>query len=90
MKLVDKGFILNAAEASRTPFVCCFTSLRRQESGRILASFQVASKKCGPDANCMVFETPDNGASWQLVSERFDSTFNGITGSVSGAMFGDL
>jgi len=82
MKLTDHGLIFDATKVAGPLRVCSFTDLCPLSSGKILASFRRGSGKDSADGNCVVAESSDNGQSWRVISEGFESTHSGVTGEV--------
>lgn len=71
-----------ACSSPRPRRACTFTSLCKLSSRKILASFRLGSTKDSSDANGVVMESSDNGETWQMIRDGFQSTFDGRPGEI--------
>ena len=82
MKLIDEGYIFDAEKVVGAKRVCFCTSLFQSASGKILATFRLGSSKSSADGNCAVAQSTDNGASWQIICDGFETSLNGVPGEI--------
>ena len=80
MQVTDSGLIFDATAVEGPLRVCSFTSLLRLDSGTLLASFRRGSAKDSADGNVVICESTDEGANWSVISEGFETTFEGLPG----------
>lgn len=70
MKIIDKGIIYSGAENTRHA-ILSFPSLVQLASGKILASFQAASRKNAIDTHILLSQSLDGGKTWKEPFEPF-------------------
>lgn len=63
--------------------VASFTALCRLDSGTIICSFQIGSKKSGPESTIKLFRSRDGGGTWQELPSHFEMRLDGFPGSFS-------
>ena len=90
MQITNTGLIFDSTAVEGPLRVCSFTSLLRLSSGTLLASFRRGSAKDSADGNIVVCESTDEGASWSVISEGFESTFEGLPGEIRSAELAEL
>lgn len=83
MRVVERGVIFDAVRSPPHERVAFFTSLRRLDSGALLASFQLGPKKHGPTATIGLCRSQDDGRTWRRLDGRFATTWNGTPGSLA-------
>ena len=70
MKIINKGIIYSGTENTRHATLS-FPSLVQLTSGKILASFQAASKKNSIDSHVLLCQSLDGGKTWEEPFEPF-------------------
>jgi len=90
MQVTDTGLIFDATAVEGPLRVCSFTSLLRLDSGTLLASFRRGSAKDSADGNAVICESTDEGANWSVISEGFETTFEGLPGEFRSAELAEL
>ncbi len=83
MILEARGLIYDATRQSADRRIAFFTSLCRLESGAFLCVFQVGSGKHSVDSTLALCRSGDGGATWQQIPARFETTLDGVPGSLS-------
>ncbi|MEX0675911.1 MAG: sialidase family protein [Pirellulales bacterium] len=83
MIVEERGLVYDAINAPADRRVAFFTSLCSLEPGTILCGFQVGSGKHSPDSTLGLCQSRDRGATWQQIPARFDTTIDGVPGSLS-------
>ena len=83
MILESCGRIYDATRQSADRRIAFFTSLCRLESGAFLCVFQVGSGKHSVDSTLALCRSGDGGATWQQIPARFETTLDGVPGSLS-------
>ena len=82
MRILNQGRIFDAEKARDSLRVCTGTSLCRLASGKILAAFRLGSAKDSADGNGIVAESGDEGKTWRIISEGFQTAIAGVPGSI--------
>jgi len=90
MKIVDKGLVFDAGAGEGSLRVATFTSLLQRRDGSQLVSFRCGSGKDSSDGNVVICESTDQGSSWSVISNRFESSFEGLAGEIRGAELAEL
>lgn len=84
MKVEARGLIYDAGKQPDSQRIAFFTSLSPLRSGTLMAGAQVGPGKHAPTATAKLWRSRDRGETWQDVSCRFDTSLNGVRGSLSG------
>jgi len=84
MRIEDRGVIFDASRRSRSESVACFTSLCTTSSGAIISAFQVGPAKNAANSTLRLCRSRNQGRNWQELDSRFETTFNGVPGSITG------
>ena len=90
MKVIDRGLVFDSAASEGPLRVCSFTSLLRLSNGKLLTSFRRGSGKDTSDGNVVICESNDEGANWSMISQGFDTTFEGVVGEIRSAELAEL
>lgn len=80
-----QGVIFNATHRPPSERIAYFSSLCPLRSGTILAGFQLGPAKHAPTSTVRLCRSCDGGSTWQEVPFRFETTFNGVPGSLAAA-----
>lgn len=80
-----RGTIFDATNRPAAERIASFTSLCPLGSGSILAGFQLGPAKHAPTSTVRLCRSRDAGATWQELPFRFETTWNGIPGSLAAA-----
>jgi hypothetical protein len=83
MNLEARGLVFDATAQPADRRVAFFTSLCPLESGSFLCAFQVGSGKHSPDSTLGLCRSGDGGATWEPIPARFETTLDGVPGSLS-------
>jgi len=84
MDVEDRGIVYDATDRPADRRIAFFSSLCTLRSGTVLCAFQVGSAKHAPDATIGLFRSRDQGASWQELPGRFETSIDGVPGSLAG------
>jgi hypothetical protein len=84
MKILSRGTVFDASNASPSECCCAFTSLVKLSSGKLLCSFKSGPSKLSPQDRVIIMESEDGGRTWGRLYDGFDTTFAGVPGSFSG------
>ena len=90
MNIIDRGLVFDSAGSEGPLRVCSFTSLLRLSNGKLLTSFRRGSGKDTSDGNVVICESNDEGANWSMISQGFDTTFEGVVGEIRSAELAEL
>jgi hypothetical protein len=90
MKVLEEGYVFDVEKSESASRTCCCTSFKRLGAGKILSSFRRGSGKDTADGNCLVAESVDQGRSWKVVTEGFDTKVDGVSGEIRVAELGEL
>ncbi len=82
MKVEARGLIFDASKKPDAERIAFFTSLSLLRSGTILAGCQVGPGKHAPTASIRLCRSRDGGTTWQELPFRFETTLNGVPGSL--------
>src|SRR5262249_22271081 len=85
MHVEDRGLIYNAAAKPDAERVAFFTGLCPLNSGAMLAGFQVGPGKHAPTSTVRLCRSRDGGSAWQELPWRFETTLDGVPGSLAAA-----
>jgi len=85
MDIETRGLIFAATNRPPSERVASFTSLCPLSSGSVLASFQLGPAKQAPTSTIRLCRSPNAGAAWQELPARFETTVDGIPGSLAAA-----
>ena len=83
MILEAQGLVFDASNRQAEERVASFVSLCRLSSGTILCGFQLGPAKHAVTSTIRFCRSDDNGAAWRELPARFESTLNGVPGSLS-------
>jgi hypothetical protein len=83
LQLEARGLIFDATNRPPAERVASFTSLCALSSGTILAGFQLGSAKHALNSTIRLCRSRDEGSTWHELPYRFDTTFNGVPGSLA-------
>jgi hypothetical protein len=83
MNIEDRGLIFDATKKPATERIAFFTSLCPTALGAILAGFQSGPTKNAVTSTIRLCRSRDGGATWQELPARFETTFQGVPGSLS-------
>ncbi|MGH8597788.1 MAG: sialidase family protein, partial [Gammaproteobacteria bacterium] len=83
MRLEERGLIFDANGRTTDERVAAFVSLCALGSGSIICGFQLGPKKHGADSTVRLCKSRDGGATWKELPARFESTLDGVPGSLS-------
>jgi hypothetical protein len=84
MYVEDRGLVYDATSQPAQRRIAFFSSLCTLDSGTILCSFQVGSGKHAPDSTIGICRSHDRGATWQELPGHFQTTIDGVPGSLAG------
>jgi len=90
MHITARGLVFDASAIEGPLRVCSFTSLLQRGDGTLLVSFRRGSGKDSADGNCVICESTDEGASWSMISEGFETTFEDTAGEVRSSELAEL
>tara|TARA_B100000029_G_scaffold39872_2_gene37243 strand:+ start:4346 stop:5455 length:1110 start_codon:yes stop_codon:yes gene_type:complete len=90
MQITERGLVFDSSAVEGPLRVCSFTSLCRLSDGTLLASFRCGSAKDSADGNVVICQSTDDGATWSVISEGFESEFDGMRGEVRSAELAEL
>lgn len=82
MKIIDEGFVIEAAWAPAERQSHFFPSICRLRSGTILVPCRRGSTKMSPDGNCIISASTDSGKTWETICDGFESRVDGIEGEI--------
>jgi hypothetical protein len=85
MHIEDHGLIFDATTAPTPRRIAFFTSLCPTGSGALLAGFQNGPTKNAVTSTIRLCRSRDGGATWQDLPAHFETTFQGVAGSLSAA-----
>jgi hypothetical protein len=83
MHIEERGLVYDAARQGVNRRVAFFTSLCVLRSGAILCGYQVGAIKHAPDSTLGLCRSRDGGATWEPSRAKFDSTVDGVPGSLA-------
>ena len=83
MKIEDRGIVYDAVRQTPAARVASFTGLFISRDGTVFCSFQCGSKKHAVDSTVRVFCSRDQGRSWSDTGSRFQTSFQGVAGSLA-------
>src|SRR5262245_8388260 len=83
MHIEARGLIYDASNKADHEKVGSFTGSCPLRSGPMLASFQVGPVKNAPTGSVRLCRSRDRGATWQESAFRFETTLDGVPGSLS-------
>jgi hypothetical protein len=83
VNVIDRGVIWDATTQPQSKRIAYFTSLCPLSSGNILCGFQVGPAKHAPTATLGLCRSRHGGATWQEVPARFETSLNGVPGSLA-------
>jgi Neuraminidase (sialidase) len=81
MKIIDRG-ILNCGDPGTGRAISTFPSVTPLAGGSLLASYRVGSTKDSDDETIELRRSIDGGRNWSDPSSPFDSTIDGVRGSL--------
>jgi hypothetical protein len=87
MQLESRGLIYDASGQPPESRVNAFTSVRRLKDGTLIAGHQSGPAKHAPTSTVRLHRSSDGGAHWEEIPFRFQTTLDGVPGSLSS---GDL
>jgi hypothetical protein len=82
MKVIDQSIIYSAADESPIKRYACFPSLTILADSSILCSFKVGHAKLSTTDNILMARSTDGGKTWKTQFAGFDTTYEGVPGSV--------
>lgn len=85
MKVVHRSVVYDAAQQDESKRIAFMDSLLPLESGKWISGFTVGPKKNHPTGTIRLSRSDDGGRTWTVLPKKFDSVFEGIPGSLSGA-----
>lgn len=83
MRLEERGLIFDASGRPVDERVAAFVSLCALGSGSIICGFQLGAKKHAVKGTIRLCRSRDGGATWTELPARFESTLDGVPGSLS-------
>ena len=83
MFVEDRGLIFDATGRPHSERIAYFTSLCPTQAGSLLAGFQVGPTKHAPTSTIRLCRSRDGGVSWKEMAARFETTFQGVPGSLA-------
>jgi hypothetical protein len=83
MHLEDRGLLFDATTKPAAQRIAFFTSLFPTGAGTLLAGFQNGPTKNAVTSTIRLCRSRDNGAIWEELPARFETTFEGVPGSLS-------
>lgn len=83
MKRENSGLVYDAANRPENERVAAFVSLCALESGTLLCGFQLGRRKHDVASTLRFSRSVDDGATWRDTGARFESTIDGVPGSLS-------
>ena len=81
MRILRKGTVF-AGVAGSDRAKCCFPWLTQLADGKIIASFQAASKKNGIDSHVLILSSDDLGLTWSEPSSPFQKFVRGTGAAI--------
>ncbi len=85
MTPLETGLIYDATGRPDAERITFFTALCPLASGTVMAGCQIGPAKHAPTATLRLFRSHDAGSSWEELSWRFETTLDGIPGSLAAA-----
>jgi hypothetical protein len=85
MRIEDRGVIYDATTKPESERIAFFTGLCPLRSGAILCGFQVGPAKQAPTSTARLCRSRDGGATWQELPASFETTLDGVPGSLAAA-----
>ncbi|MDP6443248.1 MAG: sialidase family protein [Pirellulaceae bacterium] len=85
MEVVSRAVVYDASTHAPQPRIAYFTSLCQLRSGDILCGYQVGPTKHGSENTVAVSRSRDGGATWSGVDCQFETTVDGVPGSLAAA-----
>jgi len=83
MQVEARGLVRDASQKPDAERIAFFTGLCPLRSGAILCSCQVGPAKHAPTSSLRLYRSRDGGATWQEMPCRFQTTLDGIPGSLA-------
>ncbi len=83
MKIEERGLVYDATRQLPAARVASFTGLLVTKAGTAFCSFQCGSKKHALDSTVRIFRSTDHGRTWSDTGNRFETSFQGVAGSLS-------
>lgn len=83
MQIEAQGLIYDTRGRPASEQVAFFPSLCPLRNGTILAGFQLGSRKHAVDSTIRLCQSDDAGTTWRELPARFETTWQGIPGSLS-------
>src|SRR5207248_10553835 len=83
MQVETRGLIFDANPKPDTERIAYFTGLCPLRSGAILCSFQVGPAKHAATSTVRLCRSRDGGATWREMPCRFQTTLDGVPGSLA-------
>lgn len=83
MEVEQRGLIYDATGRPPSERIAFFTGLCPLRDGTILAGFQLGSGKHSTDSTIRLCRSDDQGVTWRELSARFETTRQGVPGSLS-------
>ncbi len=84
MRIEDRGLIYDAADKPDSGKITCFTSLCPTDAGDLYCSFQRGPAKHAVTSTVGICRSVDSESTWQELPARFESTLDGVPGSLAG------
>lgn len=85
MRITHRSTIYDAAAQDESRRIAFMDGLLPMQSGTWLSGFTVGPEKNHPSGTIQLARSRDGGRGWSLIPFRFESHFEGIPGSLSGA-----
>jgi len=83
MQVIHRSTIYDATQQHASRRVASMDGLLSLQSGTWLSGFTVGPQKNHPTGTLQLSRSRDHGRNWSLVPFQFDSTLNGVPGSLS-------
>jgi hypothetical protein len=82
MRIEDRGMICDVSKRAESERTTAFTCLAVTRSGSIIAGCQIGPAKNSPRCTIRLFRSRDHGNTWSEIGFRFETSFNGVPGSL--------
>ena len=89
MRISATGMVFSAAGRPPSERVAFFDALYRLKSGDWLSGFTIGCTKHDANGTIRLARSRDDGATWSEIPYRFETTFEGVRGSLAGSEFAE-